>query len=234
MGCLRRRHQPERLLRLSERARRQRLDHRRAPAGRRSISRSPGRTARSSAWCRFTPRAIPMANTSSITAGPTPMSAPAGAITRSCSAAVPFTPVPGPRLLVAPEAPPQAREPPDRGDGRADAASAASPRCTSTFPSDADAEALTEAGFLQRIGQQFHWTNDGYGDFDDYLAALNSRKRKAVNKERREALGRRPRDRRADRRRPDSPSIGTRSTASISRPPTANGARPISTANSSR
>ena len=41
---------------------------------------------------------------------------------------------------------------------------------------------------MQRIGQQFHWTNEGYGDFDDFLAALNSRKRKAVKKERREAL----------------------------------------------
>jgi uncharacterized protein len=57
-----------------------------------------------------------------------------------------------------------------------------------TFPEQGDAAALTEAGFLQRIGQQFHWTNDGYRDFDDYLAALNSRKRKAVKKERREAL----------------------------------------------
>ena len=47
---------------------------------------------------------------------------------------------------------------------------------------------LAEAGFLQRIGQQFHWANDGYRDFDDFLAALNSRKRKAVKKERREAL----------------------------------------------
>ena len=49
-------------------------------------------------------------------------------------------------------------------------------------------EAFGEAGFLPRIGQQFHWTNAGYRDFDDYLAALTSRKRKAVKKERREAL----------------------------------------------
>jgi len=56
------------------------------------------------------------------------------------------------------------------------------------FPEQTDLEALTAAGFLQRFGQQFHWTNDGYRDFDDYLAALNSRKRKAVRKERREAI----------------------------------------------
>ena len=56
------------------------------------------------------------------------------------------------------------------------------------FPRGRGFAAFAEAGFLQRIGQQFHWTNDGYRDFDDYLAALNSRKRKAVKKERREAL----------------------------------------------
>src|SRR5436305_7426789 len=58
------------------------------------------------------------------------------------------------------------------------------------FPEIADFEAFGEAGFLPRIGQQFHWTNEGYRDFDDFLAALNSRKRKAVKKERREALAR--------------------------------------------
>ena len=67
-----------------------------------------------------------------------------------------------------------------------------------TFPESATPKPA-EAGFLQRIGQQFHWTNDGYRDFDDYLAALNSRKRKAVKKERREALADGPRDRGADR-----------------------------------
>jgi predicted N-acyltransferase len=35
------------------------------------------------------------------------------------------------------------------------------------FPERADMEAFAEAGFLQRLGQQFHWTNDGYRDFDD-------------------------------------------------------------------
>jgi uncharacterized protein len=101
--------------------------------------------------------------------------------------AVPFTPVPGPRLLLHPNAPPEAHD---------HLIAAMVELCNRrrissvhvTFPEQRDAEALTEAGFLQRIGQQFHWTNNSYRDFDDYLAALNSRKRKAVKKERREAL----------------------------------------------
>ncbi|MEM7670582.1 MAG: GNAT family N-acetyltransferase, partial [Pseudomonadota bacterium] len=44
-----------------------------------------------------------------------------------------------------------------------------------------------EIGFLQRTDQQFHWENDGYGDFDAFLAALSSRKRKQIRKERERA-----------------------------------------------
>ncbi|MFA9551113.1 MAG: GNAT family N-acetyltransferase, partial [Hyphomicrobium sp.] len=43
-------------------------------------------------------------------------------------------------------------------------------------------------GYLQRTDQQFHWLNDGYNSFDDFLGALSSRKRKAIRKERRAAL----------------------------------------------
>jgi predicted N-acyltransferase len=43
-------------------------------------------------------------------------------------------------------------------------------------------------GFLARSGQQFHWFNEGYATFDDFLAALASRKRKAIKRERRDAL----------------------------------------------
>jgi predicted N-acyltransferase len=101
--------------------------------------------------------------------------------------AVPFTPVPGPRLLLRPGAPPETRD--HLIAGMVELCNRR--RISSvhvTFPEERDAEALSGAGFLQRIGQQFHWTNNGYRDFDDYLAALNSRKRKAVKKERREAL----------------------------------------------
>ncbi len=40
---------------------------------------------------------------------------------------------------------------------------------------------------LRRIGQQFHWVNDGYADFDAFLDSLSSRKRKNMRKERKTA-----------------------------------------------
>src|SRR5271168_365227 len=101
--------------------------------------------------------------------------------------AVPFTPVPGPRLLVRPDAPPETKSTLIAGIVEFTRQRGIS-SFHINFPEESDAETLFEAGFLKRMGQQFHWTNDGYKDFGDYLAALNSRKRKAVNKERREAL----------------------------------------------
>jgi len=101
--------------------------------------------------------------------------------------AVPFTPVPGPRLLIAPGAPVETKRHLIAGMVELTRQRKIS-SLHINFPEMEDFEAFGEAGFLPRIGQQFHWTNDGYRDFDDYLAALNSRKRKAVKKERREAL----------------------------------------------
>ncbi len=98
--------------------------------------------------------------------------------------AVPFSPVPGPRLLIRPGA--------DAAANRAALietliATTRSSKLSSlhvTFCSAEEAAALQEAGFLHRIGLQYHWHNQGYGSFDDFLAALNSRKRKAIRKER--------------------------------------------------
>ncbi|MHA1537347.1 MAG: GNAT family N-acetyltransferase [Alphaproteobacteria bacterium] len=98
---------------------------------------------------------------------------------------VPFTPVTGPRLLVRPDG--------DAGRNRelliAGMLEAARQSKMSslhvTFPSEEEAMALEEAGFLIRMGQQFHWENQGYAGFDDFLARLTSRKRKAIRKERR-------------------------------------------------
>lgn len=58
-----------------------------------------------------------------------------------------------------------------------------------TFCSEAEALAGNDMGLLSRIGQQYHWVNDGYADFDAFLATLSSRKRKNIRKERAQANG---------------------------------------------
>ena len=56
-----------------------------------------------------------------------------------------------------------------------------------TFCTRAEAEAGAQMGLLPRVSQQFHWLNDGYADFDGFLASLSSRKRKNIRKEREQA-----------------------------------------------
>ncbi|MBM3573556.1 MAG: N-acetyltransferase [Alphaproteobacteria bacterium] len=102
--------------------------------------------------------------------------------------AVPFTPVPGPRLLARPG--PQTAE---IRDALATAMVEIMRRHQAssvhvTFPTEAEWSALGALGFLQRTGVQFHWHNHGYHSFDDFLATLAARKRKAIRKERREAV----------------------------------------------
>ncbi len=57
-----------------------------------------------------------------------------------------------------------------------------------TFMEKDEWEVLGQQGFLQRTDQQFHWLNDGYASFDQFLEALSSRKRKNIRKERENAL----------------------------------------------
>ncbi|WP_456297670.1 GNAT family N-acetyltransferase [Elstera litoralis] len=96
---------------------------------------------------------------------------------------VPFTPVPGPRLLVAPDAPMETRQ--KLAEALAEIGTRLGLSSVHvTFAEDADMDALTAAGFLERHGYQFHWQNRGYGNFDDFLGELASRKRKAIRKER--------------------------------------------------
>ncbi len=102
--------------------------------------------------------------------------------------AAPFTPVTGRRLLVADDAPEGAQAAliaALRGLRRAAGASS----IHITFPTAAEADALSAAGFTLRAGEQFHFINDGYRDFEDFLDALAARKRKAIRRERREAQG---------------------------------------------
>ena len=101
--------------------------------------------------------------------------------------AVPFTPAAGRRLLVRPG--PQApalRQALTRGLlelCRHDDASGVHV----TFAIEPEFRSLGELGFLQRNDQQFHWQNAGYASFDDFLAALSSRKRKTLRRERQDA-----------------------------------------------
>jgi predicted N-acyltransferase len=103
-------------------------------------------------------------------------------------AAVPFTPVTGRRLLV--------REGPDRTEHEAlllRAAATLTDRLEAsslhlTFSTREEWELAGSLGFLQRNDQQFHWQNGGYQSFEDFLAALASRKRKAIRGERKRSL----------------------------------------------
>ena len=56
-----------------------------------------------------------------------------------------------------------------------------------TFCTEEEAEAGEAMGLMVRATQQFHWLNNGYSDFDDFLASLSSRKRKNIRKERQKA-----------------------------------------------
>lgn len=100
--------------------------------------------------------------------------------------AVPFTPVTAPKLLVA--------------DGRLDlklALLAAAGQIAdqngissvhATFVPEAEATLAAEADWLVRHDTQFHWHNQGYETFEDYLATMSSRHRKVTRRERRDAL----------------------------------------------
>ena len=101
--------------------------------------------------------------------------------------AVPFTPVTGRRLLVAPGHGEAARQTLVAGL-RALREKAGASSLHITFPTRTEWETLGAAGFLQRTGQQFHFINKGYPDFDAFLANLASRKRKMIRRERKAAL----------------------------------------------
>ena len=99
--------------------------------------------------------------------------------------AVPFSPVPGPRLLVR-----QRVGLPLETIGTALTQACRQLKLSSvhaTFCTEAEWAALGQAGWLQRIGMQFHWENPGYAKFEDFLSALSSRKRKVIRRERRDA-----------------------------------------------
>ena len=93
--------------------------------------------------------------------------------------AVPFTPVTGPRLLGAKAAMPVLLE-----TGKKIVKQLGASSLHITFLTDAEWRAAGDAGYLLRTDRQFHWQNDGYRDFQDFLARLSSAKRKNLRKER--------------------------------------------------
>ena len=91
--------------------------------------------------------------------------------------AVPFTPVPGRRLLgTRPQQLLSAIEAVVDQNGLSSA--------HITFIDEAGAAECAQRGWLIREGIQYHWYNRSYDGFDDFLGALSSRKRKAIRKER--------------------------------------------------
>ncbi len=106
-------------------------------------------------------------------------------------AAIPFTPVTGPRLLVRDSVAPELRPAVVKTLAAGLVEVAKQLKVSSvhvTFPTKDQWLGLGAEGFLQREGKQFFWHNPGYGDFDDFLDSLASRKRKMIRRERRDAL----------------------------------------------
>lgn len=97
--------------------------------------------------------------------------------------AVPFTPVPGPRLL----APTPERRSALAGAIASMARNSGLSSAHVNFISDEETPAFSSGDWLMRLGVQYHWRNEGYSSFDEFLACLASRKRKAIRRERREA-----------------------------------------------
>ncbi|CAI5497852.1 unnamed protein product [Closterium sp. Naga37s-1] len=97
---------------------------------------------------------------------------------------VPFTPATGPRLLV--------RDGPDREAVLSGLCQAMKQVADEygvssvhvTFPCKDDWQVMARHGFLQRMGMQYHWSNRGYGSFNDFLMDLKQSKRKTIRQER--------------------------------------------------
>ncbi|WP_027051895.1 GNAT family N-acetyltransferase [Mesorhizobium erdmanii] len=102
--------------------------------------------------------------------------------------AVPFTPVTGPRLLVGKSEDPDAVKAGLAAGLKMVTDKLGVSSAHVTFAQESDIATLEAAGFLHRTDQQFHFFNEGFSTYDDFLATLASRKRKAMKKERREAL----------------------------------------------
>ena len=98
--------------------------------------------------------------------------------------AVPFTPVPGPRLL--------AHNKSDKLKLLRAAISLADSNALSSlhilFPDTADLDVMTDAGLMTRKNVQFHWSNQNYRTMDDFLAGMTQKNRKKIRQSRRKLV----------------------------------------------
>lgn len=101
---------------------------------------------------------------------------------------VPFTPVTGRRLLVRPGLDATAHRLALAQGLAAVMTKARASSVHATFLTEAEQNDLAAANWLPRIDQQYHWLNESYGSFEDFLGTLSARKRKAIRRERRDAL----------------------------------------------
>ena len=100
--------------------------------------------------------------------------------------ASPFSPVTGPRLLAKDDSPQTRQLLASAITGLVDKLKLSSAHIS--FMTEQNWNEAAQAGWLQRLDQQFHFLNQGYDCFEDFLATLNARKRKELKRERREAL----------------------------------------------
>ncbi len=101
--------------------------------------------------------------------------------------AVPFSPVTGERVLVAPGEDRAALVPVMAAAAREIAGELGAHSVHALFPRAEEAAGWTRAGYVERYGVQYHWHNHGYASFDDFVATFKSKKRTQLRRERAQA-----------------------------------------------
>jgi len=106
--------------------------------------------------------------------------------------AIPYTPATGPRILIHPDADPDAVANALIEHALENAKTSGVSSLHWLFPNDRDLQRLKDHGLMPRLGCQFHWHNSsqngGYRDFDDYLERFTSKNRKKIKRERRQVI----------------------------------------------
>ena len=182
------------------------------PAHRLAAAISAGRNATTApcrAPCRSTSRATARANTSSTTAGRRPSSAPAAATIPSSRSAVPFTPVPGPRLFARPG---------PYADGVRDAHDRHAGQDRRRQSHQLGPRHLLHRGRLEALrrrtagccgcGQQYHWHNDGYRTLRRFPGRARLAQAQGDPQGARGRAARGPERARAERRRDQARALG--------------------------